>query len=347
MLSLIVSTYRSDRQVEANLAYLDTFADEDLHIVFSDCSGDPKKHEYLLRLSAENPCIKAILHPARVSLYSDISSLIRLHTADSEYIAICGDDDYVSLDYLRHSLSVLKAQKQAVCSLGNYIICLSNKSTAIDSRSFMENSALERVRNGFTPKAYNTFFFAVFRHKALLPWANFCADHPLIAGFFDFIHCISLLAQGKIIAHDHGHYLWTGENWETAEKQMDSRERHYQAAGVPRNFYTFHHLHFAMECVNFLLGRHSPVKDNNEALACAQIAWDRCMELYKKDVRLNEATYLQLLKHRSQAIEALRHLIHLPACNDPQRIACFVEILSCFSVPMAQRYREFDFGLRL
>jgi hypothetical protein len=204
---------------------------------------------------------------------------------------------------------------------------------------------VDRLRNGFTPTVYNTFFFAVFRREAMLPWASFCIDHPLIASFFDFIHCISLMAQGKVVAHDQGHYLWTAENWDTPEKKLRSLEHHFSDAGVSRSFSAFNDLHFAMEGANFLLGRHSPLKTSEEKSACAQIVWDRCMDRFRTDLIKHQDLFQRLIGQRPAAVEALLGLFRIQACDDSRRIDYFAEILACFSEPLAERYRVFDFGL--
>lgn len=341
MLYIIVSTYRDSLQVIATLSYLISIASEDIHIIISDCSGSQSKMAFIKNIEQQNPFVSVLINDNRVPLYKDISSIIIEKTAPDSFISIVGDDDIFSLDYIIHSADLLQKNIGAVCSYGNYIVCQTNQNIFIDSRNALENIATERIKKGFNPNYFNTMFFAIFRHSALMPWANFTQNHPIPAVFFDFIHNLSLMAQGKIMTHHHGHYLWTGENWDTPEKNQQSRIRHYQTIGIHENFHLFHDLHFAVECANFLLGKYSPVTDSSEKEACAQIAWERCIERFRPMVQQNEGLFVHILSPHPKAVESLKQLYHLTHCNHSQRTAWFANIVEVFSADIANRYRLF------
>lgn len=345
MFVLIVPTYRSDLQVLANLAYLAALAGEDLGVVISDCSGDAAKREYLSRLASANPHVRVILNDWKVPLFADVCRAVLQDAGSAEFVGICGDDDYVTLTYIRHSLTLLRDDPGVVCSYGSFIVCQSSQNIFVQSPSVMAERAAERISAGFNPNSFNTAWFAVFRRQALVPWTAFCANHPLMAPFFDFIHYISLLAQGKVKTHNLGYYFWTAENWDTPEKNWKSRSRYYAVAGVPDKFVYFHDLHFATECANYLLGKHSPLVDPQERLSCAQVAWDICINRFRIDLGNNRQFFRELLGGRPAPVEALHDIVNLQSCAGTSRIDWFATILGVFSADCASRYRQFDFGI--
>jgi hypothetical protein len=244
--ALLVPTYRTTPQILANLAYLAALSSHDIRVFISDCSGDATKREHVMRLRDAHPLCDVRIRPQRTPLYRDVVGL--LETASSyPYVAICADDDYVSLDYLVHSIDVLEQDRAAVCSSGNYLIWNSNGTIQRASRDSTEHSPLARLQKSFDPNRFDTVFFAVFRRSAMTPWLNFCKGHPMIGPFFDFIHYWSLLAQGTVRCHQKGFYLWTGENWDTTDSNYRSRARYYKDIGLPDVFASFHDLHFAIE----------------------------------------------------------------------------------------------------
>lgn len=338
MLTIIVSTYRDSQQVLANIRYLSGLAANNVKVIISDCSNSENKQKLITSLANNNINIKSQIHNYKIPLYTDISKIILEKTSESDFIAIVGDDDLFSIDYVFESVNTLNENIDAVCSYGNYVISLTNKKLFIDSRSSLENNAIERISKGFSPNYFNTMFFAVFRRNALLSWANFTESHPIPAVFFDFIHCLSLMAQGKIITHQKGHYLWTGENWDTPASNANSRSRHYQNLGLPEAFTLFHDLHFAIEIANFFLGKYKPIANHQENLICAQHGWDQCMSRFRNQLNSNQQLYVSALNGNQIALSALQALYHQNQCDKSENIQQFVNIISHFSPEHGRKY---------
>ena len=279
-----------------------------------------------------------IIRSQRVPLYQDVVAL--LETVDSyRYVAICADDDYMSLDYLVQSIDVLEHDSAAVCSAGNYLVWSSKSGTIqLDARDSTEASPVARLQKSFDPDRFNTMFFAVFRRTAMTPWVNFCKGHPMVAPFFDFIHYWSLLAQGTVRCHQQGFYLWTGENWDTFGNNYHSRARYYTDIGLQGNFKLFHDLHFAVEGLHFFLGEHSPVHDHDTRIACAQAVWSRCMARFCRNVRRYPPKFLDPVRDSPEALEAL-HFLAQPNDSQPTiLIDRFVTIIAAFSEQHAKHY---------
>jgi glycosyltransferase domain-containing protein len=335
--ALLIPTFRSSKQNIATLNYLSKFSSSDLNIIISDCSKNPKKHEELKIIEAQNPFVKIIYQTENVPLYYDIVNMFE-NTNSYDYVGIFPDDDYVSLSYIEKSIAILKKENDCVCSYGNYLIYQTNGAVFRDSRSALEETGPARLKTGFNPNYFNTMFFAVFQRSAMEPWINFTKNHPLISSFFDFLHCASLMAQGKIITHTDGQFLWTGENWDTPEANGLTRERYYIQVGLPASFALFHDLHFAVEGVNFFMGKHSPISDDETRIACAQIIWDRCIQRFKNDVFQNPVAFEQALQSSPTAIQALNSLLNQNNCDSKNILFWFTEILNVFSIEKSKRY---------
>jgi glycosyltransferase domain-containing protein len=334
--AVLVPTYRKTPQVLANLAYLAALSSPEIHFLISDCSADPEKKDYLNRLEREHPCVSVVCRPQRTPLYRDLVTLLE-QARYYDYVSICADDDYISLPYLTQSIELLDNDKAAVCAYGNYLLWV-NGNIDVDSWEATDSSPVTRLQSVFEPTRFNTLLFSVFRRSAMQPWINFCTDHPMIAAFFDFIHLSSLLVQGTIRHQPNGFYLWTGENWDTSNKNYESKARYYCDVGLPAKFTAFHDLHFAIEGINFFVGEYCPILDLNTRLACAQTIWSRCMTLFRKKVYAQEEDYAQMIAGSSLAIDALRFLLQKEACDDTQILSAFEAILAVFSEPLAKEY---------
>jgi hypothetical protein len=334
--ALLVPSYRNTPQILANLAYLAALSSSKMHVWISDCSADKEKQDYLKRLKNEHPFVRLLLRPKRVPLYPDVAAAMN-EMQSYAYASICADDDYVSLPYLEGSIDILESDPACVCSFGNYVGWI-NGSLGQDVWETSDASPVARLQRAFKPGSFNRLFFAVFRRGAMQPWIDFCHGHPLIGAFFDAIHFCSLVAQGQVRQHGNGFYFWTGENWDTQEKNFESQSRYYRDAGLPGDFAAFHDLHFAMEGINFFAGEHSPISDLNTRLACAQAVWAGCMTVFRERVNAREDVYFQRLVGSPKAIEALRFLLETENYAVRQALVAFEAILAAFSAPVAEQY---------
>jgi hypothetical protein len=310
---------------------------QDIRIFISDCSGDATKRERVVHLQNTYPFCNVSIRDQRTAFYQDVVALLET-TSSYPYVAICADDDYVSLDYLVRSVDVLDQDRAAVCSAGNYLVWLRDGIIRLGSRNSTETSPVTRLQKSFDPERFNTMLFAVFRRSAMAPWLNFYKGHPMIGPFFDFVHYWSLLAQGTVRCHRKGFYLWTGENWDTPDKADRSRARYYNDVGLPDAFAWFHDLHFAVEGLHFFLGEHSPLLDRGVRAACAQTISSRCMARFRRDVDLNREKYLDLLRDSPQSVQAFQSLVQQQDISPTMLIDLFVTVVAAFSKQQSERY---------
>jgi hypothetical protein len=338
LITVLVPTLRKSPQVMANLSYLAAISSERCRVMISDCSTDPEKHAYLVKLQELHPLLQLALRAESTPLYQDIAESLPM-AAPSRYTAICADDDLMSLDYLLRSVEMLERDSTAVCSYGNFLSWRGGQ-LFIERLESPEPTPVARLQNAFNPSSFNSLLFTVVRRAAMQPWVDFCKDHVMIGPFFDFVHFWSLLAQGKILCHPKGFYLWTGENWDSPEKNFATRARYYTRVGLHDAFTLFHDLHFAVEGLNFLLGRYSPIVDVHARVPCSQIVWSRCMERFRQRLKTDEPRYFGVLRNNAHAIDALRLLLQQNSCEDPRIIEWFSAVVAAFSPALARRYWE-------
>jgi hypothetical protein len=339
--AVIVSTYRDDDQVLANLLYISNLANGNTEVIISNCNPSSKKRGLLDDISEANPYVRVINHNEKVPLYNDISNIVLNRCVDNDYISIVADDDSFTLGYISEAIETMSRNANVVCSYGHYLILLSDGRVFSDSRSAHQSSPYERVLNGFNPNYFNTMFFASFRRSAILPWALFCHGHPMAAVFFDFIHCISLMMQGEILTHTKGYYLWTAENWDNPDANVKTRGRHYDTVGLNQDFAVFHDLHFAVEAVNFILGKYSPVQDDAERDKCAEIVWQRCMKRFVATFDSIRFDALVQKEYNEKIRSLVQNLISLKDYKSKDRVYFFAELVEHFSPSLAMAYRKY------
>jgi glycosyltransferase domain-containing protein len=337
--ALLIPSFRSEKQNLATLAYLASFANPELHVIISDCSLNNEKHDYLKKLSANNQHVMVLYQSTKYSLHQDMVNLLD-YAIDYKYTAVVPDDDYVTYSYIEEAIKVLDNNPECVCSYGNYIIYQSNGNAFRDSRDSLDNSPINRIKNGFNPNYFNTMFFSVSRRSAMQPWVNYCKNHCMIAAFFDFLHCISMMAQGKIMCHQKGHFLWIGENWDTPEKNAQTRASYYRQTGLNEDFCIFHDLHFGVEGVMFINGKDFPMLNAQAKKECAEIIWNICMTRFKQALNAQPEIFNNAIKKSDQAVGALNYLLQPNICHDPRLLEWFLIIVECFSLNLSQSYRN-------
>jgi hypothetical protein len=171
--ALLVPTYRNTPQilVLANLTYLTALSSQNIRVFISDSSGDATKRDHLVRLQHAYPFCDLRIRLERTPLYQDVVALLKL-ARSYPYVALCADDDYMSLDYLLRSVDVLERDRAAVCSAGNYLVWLSNGTIQLAARESTETSPVVPLQK-FDPNSFNTMFFCGVSTQCYEPVAQF------------------------------------------------------------------------------------------------------------------------------------------------------------------------------
>jgi hypothetical protein len=338
--AILVMTHRTGQEELANLSYLASCSRSDLLVYIGDNSASPQKHQYLRALKSINPHVQLILHPQNVGGYHNILSLLDA-SSGIDIITFATDDDRVSLSYIDRGIKDLRANPDIARSAGLMARVNSQGSISQDNKSALSSKASERFLEYFDPNSFNQIFYSTCRRPHVLQWVAFRNSNPLPGIFFDFLTTLSTLAHGQFVRHTEGHHIYFSNNWDTQSENQNSRSRSYEALGLPGSFSIFHDLHFGVECVNFLLGRHSPISDESMATECARISWNRCAARFSTVYRNNRDAFLNLLMNNTNSANILDQIADGKEVPVDIVLDGFIGILSVFSTAIAGRYRDF------
>ncbi|MBC8126641.1 MAG: glycosyltransferase [Gloeobacteraceae cyanobacterium ES-bin-144] len=337
--TILVPTHRDTLLARATLSYLAHFACDSNRVIIADNSTNPEKHDFLRHLVREHPQVQLHLHSDNIGGMKNLGYLLE-HSADSDFVALCSDDDHLSLEFVTSSLEIIDKNPKASGVAGHLLALHSNGSCSSENFSLTSGESFSRLSTWFDPNTFNLVLYSVFRRSALQPWVDFCHKHPMRAAFFDFLITISAFSRGQLLRHAKGAYLWSAGNWDTPEINFNSRTRWYKDIGMPEQFTMYFDLHFAVECAAFLLGRHSPVIETEQRGRCANVLWERCMNRFRQAVMQNESAFIAPLAHCPDAFEALKILFNHQSEPDAALLMLFPRVIAAFSPEIAEKYTD-------
>jgi len=338
--AVLVTTHRTNPETLANLAYLAACSRADLPVYIGDNSALATKHEQLLALARSFPHVHLLLYPTNVGAFQNFLNLLEA-SKPHPLLAFATDDDRVSLTYIDRGFSDLRADASVSRSAGLMIRVQSDGRVEVDPKASLAKSPSARIAEYFNPNSFNTIYYSVFRRADISPWLAFRHQHPLPGIFFDFLVTLSTLAAGKFVRHSEGHHLYHSENWDQPQVNHNSIAASYLSLGLPAEFSFFHDFHFAVECLNFFLGRNSPVREKEEALRCADIAWSRCFSRYVATHVASEQVFEALIKRDPVISVGMQKLISQGRVSVEEVLSLFLLILSVFSSDLCERYRKY------
>lgn len=201
-----------------------------MKVVISDNSRDPIKRDYF----AAAP--EHVIYIADGPEKGAENLLSALSAADSEFVLVLGDDDFISaidgmpaFDFSDVADDVIGAKPR--------IEIWSEKRGVIDVDQFTvdEEDAAQRVLE-FTRKLKgpNSTYYSFFRREPLLGIIQlFVAHHPMQAGYSDWASIYALAASGKIV-HDPSTTLrYDNSRWDGADTALKSLDRLLDDSELP------------------------------------------------------------------------------------------------------------------
>jgi hypothetical protein len=337
---VLVMTHRTGQEELANLAYLAACSRPDLRVIIGDNSASECKHQFLRALNRVHPYFQPLLHQSNIGSYRNFLALLNA-SGDVDIITFATDDDRVSLSYIDRGIKDLRCNPHISRSAGLMVRVSSEGIVSQDNHAALSPNASERFFEYFDPNSFNQIFYSTFRRSQISNWLAFYNSHPLPSAFFDFLATLSTLAYGQFVRHTEGHHIYFSNNWDTQSENQNSRSRSYETLGLPGSFSIFHDLHFGVECVNFLLGRHSPISDESMARECARICWNRCAARFSGLYRNNRDSFVNLLVKNPDLVSILDQIADGQEVPVDRVLGGFAGILSVFSIAIAERYRGF------
>jgi hypothetical protein len=335
--AILVPTYRTSKEVFANLAYIAACSNPELPVYISDNSADPEKHRFLKSLASIHPDVVLLLNKENIGAFPNFINLLDA-SKEKSILTFTTDDDRVSFSYIARGIQDLRLNSDVARSAGMLLRIQADGKISEDTSESLSDSLDHRFSEFFNPNSFNQIFYSPFRRKDIQSWLDFRLEHPLQGPFFDFLLTLCTLSAGKFLRHREGHYIYFSENWDEPSVNQNSRVRAYEALGLPAAFSLFHDLHFGVECLNFLLGQHSPIKEKDIALGCARITWQRCVGRFASAYRSHREEYINLFAGAPQVIEASDLFSSDKEISIERILDSFVNLLGYFSIPVSQRY---------
>ena len=204
--------------------------DAGMKVVIADNSGDAEKKDYFSGV------------PGHVTYLPDSPShgmenlVSALRKAESEFILILGDDDYLNFAEggRPFDFSALDAD---VVGVKPYIELLDGKGgiSATDTFSLDETNAAARVLQ-YTRKAgkANTTFYSFFRRDVLMSvHETYLAHHPMLPGYSDWALVYALAASGRIVHDPQTVLRYNNARWDDMETAGENVDRFYADVGLP------------------------------------------------------------------------------------------------------------------
>ena len=338
--ALLVPTHRTGREALANISYVAACSGPDLPVYISDNSTSPEKHRFLNELAKNHQNVHVLLNRENIGAFPNFLNLLSA-SEGAEIIAFITDDDRFSLPYITRGIRDLRQNTDIARSAGRLIRFQANGGIFEDTKDSISDSVSDRFSEFFDPNSFNQIFYSPFRRKDIQCWLSFRAEHPIQGPFFDFLLTLCTLASGKFSRHNEGYYIYFSENWDNPMENQSSRTRAYESLGLPGTFALFHDLHFGIECVNLLLGKHSPISNQATAVACARTAWQRCVGRFASIYVSQRDTYTTLFGSNPRILEISDALSGDKEIPLDHVLTHFVNLVANFSEPISKRYFEY------
>ena len=337
--TILVPTHRDGRKERITLQSVAHFSSDTIRVMIADNSTLPAKHQYLRELAKTVPGVEIHIHEKNIGGMQNVLYLLE-HSRDSEYVALCSDDDTLTMDFVETSLELLHGQPTASGAAGHLVALHSNGTSSFEPAVICGDSATDRIAGWFNPSSFNLLIYSVLRRSDLQPWIEFNRHHPMRSAFFDFLLTTAVAARGPVKRHASGAYIWRADNWDTPGRNFASRCGWYRELGLPESFAIFFDLHFAVEQAVFLLGRHSPVISPQDRAGCAEVTWSRCINRFRQAVAQQEGAYVAAVNGTPRAVDVLRAFYHHDGCPSPELIRHFPVLLAEFSPSLAEAYSQ-------
>lgn len=340
--SILIPTHRTDESSYIGLETMCLFAGKkDLHVRIADNSTNAEKHVFLRSLAAKNENISLYLHSKNIGALNNFIYLMD-QSIDDEWIHMAADDDILTWGGVSNSMDLAQKEPTAAAVTGHSIALQHNGLLSAEKHEYLQKLPSERLQHWFTPYSWNLLHYSLIRRKSIQPWIDFVKLHPLQAPFFDFLLTASVVASGPVYHHHKGAYLWHSDNWDSPEKNLQSKVNAYQAFDLNQEFIWLSDMQFAVETASFFLGQHSPIQDTNQRQACAQIMWNQCMHRFTELIKASTDTLNRQFAGNPDLITLVNFFTSNQEPINTSILKKFPQILQHFNPKLAVEYGSFQ-----
>jgi len=272
-LAILIPTVRWNTRTKALLATCAAIANDETTVIIGNNSNLAEKIDFLDKLCQSNPNITAITHPEDIGATANFFFLYD-QAKDFEYCALIGDDDWMTPCYFPGALASLKHNPAAsCCETGTALADFGDgKHADISQPSMTGKNMLERLNNWSAVNARVTMYNAS-RRNTVQAALDYLKETPLQGlTMAENLWELNRLALGDFVRTPASSYFIHYPAH--AAKTGDPSERFYNLlcrdVGLSRPALDFMGLSSAIQCAIFLMGKLSPLQDDDQRYACGQ-----------------------------------------------------------------------------
>ena len=256
-LSIIMPSHRSLEGARAPIdSALRYCAARDAVLIVADNSGDPAKRLHY----ADGPGPLVWLDTGDAPIFANL--VLALDAATTPFVMPMGDDDAIEVVEGEPPFDLSSLANDHVGVFPRSLV-FSARHGVMQTKSFAVSAEdadgrMEQYIAG--SKGNNSLYYSMFRREVYQPLMHtFVAHHPTRGLYSDWALLLSLVCYGKM-AHDPStQFRYNMENWDSAEKIAETRERHLREAGLPPEAVRFEALLMYLDTFVFVMRLAGPV----------------------------------------------------------------------------------------
>lgn len=293
-LSIIMPSHRSLEGARASIdSALRYCAARGAVLIVADNSGDPAKRSHY----ADVPGPLVWIDAGDAPIFANL--MLALDAATTPFVMPMGDDDGIeavdgepAFDFSRLDGDHVGVFPRSLVFSARHGV-MQTKSFAVSAED--ANGRMEQYIAG--SKGNNSLYYSMFRRAIYQPLMHaFVAHHPTRGLYSDWALLLSLVCYGKM-AHDPStQFRYNMENWDSADKIAETRERHFREAGLPPEAVRFEALLMYLDTFVFAMRLASPVPREERPRLGAAIT-RRLLGAFLQTVAAQPGDYDETVRH--------------------------------------------------
>ena len=272
-LAILIPSVRWNEHTRALIASTIGIANDEIAILIGDNSESIEKKDFLKKIHTINSNIISVSHSSNIGAAENLFFLLDW-CKDIEYVAMTGDDDWMTPCYYPNALETLKQNPQvSCCEAGTALADFgSGKHVVISQPSMTGEGMLQRLEKWSAVNARVTMY-NVSKRSAIQAAVDFLKMTPLHGlTMAENLWELNRLAVGDFLSIPASSYFIHYPAH--ASHQGDATQRFYKLlckdAGLALPALNFMDLCSAIQCALFLMGKLSPLQNAAERYICGQ-----------------------------------------------------------------------------
>lgn len=272
-LAILIPTVRWNNRAKALLASTIGIANEEIAVLIGDNSENDEKKEFLNKLHNINNNVIPVSHEKNIGALNNFFFLFDW-CKDIEFVAIIGDDDWMTPCYFPNAGEILKKNPHInCCEAGTTLADFGDGQCVNISQPSMTGETMLQRLVYWSPVNARATMYNTSRRNSIQAAIDFWRKTPLQGwNLIEDLWEISRLATGGFLRiASQSYFIHYPMN---ASKQGDQTQRYFDLlcsdVGLTLPALSFMDLSTAIQCGLFLIGRLSPISNQAERIICSQ-----------------------------------------------------------------------------